>query len=147
MFFFSLVETYDNLISSGQIKGSLYGGRQEMSAVFVPEIYVKAQQQYVQSFFNQNGYVEYSSLKKIGVTEPDAYVHDLFKDKEIKYLSGSCFSSYKLSIMEEEIEDTLNGDGYCDLSVRICEFTFFLITKLKFFSEMSNKVKVKIEYW
>lgn len=118
MFFFWSVETYDNLIFSGQIKGSLYGGRQEMSAVFVPEIYVKAQQQYVQSFFNQNGYVEYSSLKKIGVTEPDAYVHDLFKDKEIKYLSGSCFSSYKLSIMEEEIEDTLNGEGYCDLSVR-----------------------------
>ncbi len=33
----------------------MFGGRQEMSAVFVPEIYVKAQAQYVKSFFNQNG--------------------------------------------------------------------------------------------
>ncbi len=92
-----------------------------MSAVFVPEVYVKAQRKYVQSFFSQNGYVEYSSLKKIGVTEPSVYVHDLLNEKEIKYLSGSCFSSYKLSLFEEEIEDALNGDGYCDLSVKNCK--------------------------
>ena len=36
-----------------------------MSAVFVPQIYEKAQSQYVQSFFSQNGYI---GLQKIIIT-------------------------------------------------------------------------------
>ena len=44
-------------MKTGQIKGQLFGGRQEMSAVFVPEIYTKAQRKYVESFFKQNGYI------------------------------------------------------------------------------------------
>lgn len=56
MVFFS-EDIFDELLSSGQIKGTLYGGKQEQSAVFVPEIYTKAQKQYVESFFKQNGYI------------------------------------------------------------------------------------------
>lgn len=109
-------ETFDALVSSGQIKGSLFGGKSEMSAVFVPAIYIKAQEQYVMSFFKQNGYIDYSRLKKIGITEPDEYVRNLFKDQQIEYLSSSCFADYYLHQMGEDIEEVLNKEGYCDLS-------------------------------
>lgn len=109
-------ETFDSLVSSGQIKGSLFGGKSEMSAVFVPAIYIKAQEQYVMSFFKQNGYIDYSRLKKIGITEPDEYVRHLFKDQQIEYLSSSCFADYYLHQMGEDIEEVLNKEGYCDLS-------------------------------
>lgn len=109
-------ETYDALIASEQIKGTLFGGKQAMSAVFVPAIYNKAQEQYVKAFFNQNGYVEYTSLKKIGITEPNDYVRKLFAYKSIDYLSSSCFADYYLHQMREEIEDMLNREGYSDLS-------------------------------
>jgi hypothetical protein len=39
------------------VKGSLIGGRQEMSAIFVPIFFTKAQQKFVESFFKQNGYI------------------------------------------------------------------------------------------
>ena len=51
------LDIFDELVKSGQIKGQLFGGRQEMSAVFVPDIYTQAQQKYVESFFKQNGYI------------------------------------------------------------------------------------------
>ena len=115
-FFLQSIETFETLIGNGQIKGSLFGGKQEMSAVFVPAIYIKAQEQYVMSFFKQNGYIDYSRLKKIGITEPDEYVRNLFKDQKIEFLSASCFADYYLHQMGDDIEEVLNKDGYCDLS-------------------------------
>lgn len=52
-----IIELFDELVANGTVKGSLFGSRQVMSAVFVPFIFTKAQQQYVASFFKQNGYL------------------------------------------------------------------------------------------
>jgi hypothetical protein len=116
-----IFELYDDLINSGQIKGSLLGGRQVMAAVFVPTIFTKAQQQYVSSFFKQNGYIEYTLLKKIGITEPDSYVRSVLSsnnsDAENLYLSSSCLADYFLDQIEQEIDETINKNGYCEISV------------------------------
>lgn len=53
----SCKDVLDELIKSGQIKGSLHGGRQALSAVYVPDFFVKAQKQYVEAFLKQNGYI------------------------------------------------------------------------------------------
>ena len=50
-------DNFNELLSTGQIRGKLFGGKQEMSAVFLPEFYHKAQKKYVDSFFKQNGYI------------------------------------------------------------------------------------------
>jgi hypothetical protein len=52
-----IFELFDDLIANNLIKGSLFGGRQVTSTVFVPSIFTKAQQQYVMSFYKQNGYI------------------------------------------------------------------------------------------
>ena len=89
-----------------------------MSAVFVPAFYSKAQQQYIESFFKQNGFIDYSLLKKIGITEnAESYLKALFPDQTIKYMSGSCFTSYFIDQIEQELDDHLNRVGFCDLSV------------------------------
>jgi hypothetical protein len=50
-------DIFSELLSDGQIKGNVQGGKQDMSATFIPQFYVKAQEQYVESFFKQNGYI------------------------------------------------------------------------------------------
>ena len=119
-----IFELFDELVASGQVKGGLFGGRQVMSAVFVPAIFTKAQQQYVSSFFKQNGYIEYSSLKKIGISEPDSYVKSQLTGQEIKYLSSSCFGSFFLDQIEQEIDDVLNRNELCDISVGFNEYSY-----------------------
>ena len=61
-------------------------------------------------------------MKKIGITEPDAFVKSLFENQNIKFLSSSCFASYYLNNLEEDIEDLLTRNGFCDLSVNLISF-------------------------
>ena len=46
----------DALIHDGELAGSLTGGRQE-KAIYIPTIYTKAQDDWVDSSFKQNGYL------------------------------------------------------------------------------------------
>ena len=95
----------------------MIGGRQVASAVFIPAFFLKAQEQYIQSFFKQNGYIDFSTLRKIGISEPDNYVKTLFANQDVKYLSSSCLAGYFVDQMEQEVEEMLNKHGLCDLTV------------------------------
>lgn len=46
----------DSLIKSGRLAGSLSGGHSDR-AVYLPDIYAKCQNQWVDSFYLQNGYL------------------------------------------------------------------------------------------
>ena len=43
-------------MSSGRLAGSITGGRQDQ-ALYVPDIYTISQNEYVDNFFKQNGYL------------------------------------------------------------------------------------------
>ena len=87
------------------------------SAVFIPAFFLKAQEQYIQSFFKQNGYIDFSTLRKIGISEPDNYVKTLFANQDVKFLSSSCLAGYFVDQMEQEVEEMFNKHGLCDLTV------------------------------
>ncbi len=46
----------EELVNSGRLKGSVVGGRQD-KAIYIPDIYSKAQNTWVESFLKQNGYL------------------------------------------------------------------------------------------
>lgn len=46
----------EELVNSGRLKGSVVGGRQD-KAIYIPDIYSKAQSTWVDSFLKQNGYL------------------------------------------------------------------------------------------
>ena len=46
----------DELLKQGRLSGSVSGGRQDKS-VFYPDIYTRAQNQWLDSFYAQNGYL------------------------------------------------------------------------------------------
>jgi len=43
-------------VSSGRLAGSLTGGRHD-KASYIPDVYVKAQNDWVDNFYKQNGYL------------------------------------------------------------------------------------------
>ena len=55
-YLFSYPAILDDLVSSGRLSGSVSGGRQDKT-VYVPTIYTEAQNQWVDNFFAQNGYL------------------------------------------------------------------------------------------
>ncbi len=46
----------EELVADGRLKGSLSGGRQD-KAQYVPDIYTSSQNEWVDNFFSQNGYL------------------------------------------------------------------------------------------
>lgn len=46
----------EDLVNTGRLAGSISGGRQE-KALYVPDIYTKSQNEWVDSFYKQNGYL------------------------------------------------------------------------------------------
>lgn len=46
----------EELISSKRLAGNITGGRQDKT-VYVPDLYTRAQNQWIDSFFKQNGYL------------------------------------------------------------------------------------------
>ncbi|RNA34867.1 E3 UFM1- ligase 1 [Brachionus plicatilis] len=110
-----IFEIFDEILLSGQIKGTLFGSRQIASAVYVPEFFTKAQDQYIKAFFKQNGYIDFLTLKKIGITEPENYVKTIFDSKEVNFLSTSCLANFFLQNLEQEIEEYLNKNGLCEI--------------------------------
>lgn len=46
----------EELVDTGRLKGSVVGGRQD-KAVYIPDIYAKTQNAWVDSFLQQNGYL------------------------------------------------------------------------------------------
>lgn len=46
----------EELVQSGRLNGTVVGGRQD-KAVYIPDIYAKTQNAWVDSFLQQNGYL------------------------------------------------------------------------------------------
>ena len=58
----------DELVKEGAAAGVLTGGRSTVAskATYVPHVYAKAQSDWVDSFYAQNGYLEYDALRRLG---------------------------------------------------------------------------------
>ena len=61
-------------------------------------------------------FLDFSTLKKIGITEPESYLKSMLTNQDIKFFSSSCFSSFFIDRTEQEVEEQLKVAGYCDLA-------------------------------
>merc|ERR1712223_719149 len=103
----------DQLIREGAIKGSISGGKQLSKATYIPSSYATAQSDWVDSFFMQNGYIEYDAVSRIGITDPKTYIKRKFQD--LTYLSTCCIGQQILDQIEASIEETLATGSYVEV--------------------------------
>ena len=61
--------------------------------------------------------IEYSSLRKIGINEPDSYIKSSLNNQNIMFFPSSCFADYFLEHIQQDIEENLNRNGFSDISV------------------------------
>lgn len=53
---FTILAVLEELVGTERLKGNVLGGRQD-KAVYIPDIYAKTQNNWVDSFLHQNGYL------------------------------------------------------------------------------------------
>lgn len=108
--FFSLAE---DMCKSGELAGNLTGGHSER-ALYMPDVYAKAQSQYVEHFYKQNGYLEYDTLVRIGITEPKLYIKKCLKNEPLVFLSSCCCGTSLQEQLEASVEEALSSQTWVD---------------------------------
>lgn len=105
-----LSSVVSSLINNGQLRGKLVANR----GMYVPSCYSMAEDNYVKSFYTQNGYVEWDHLKKLGISDPGAYLRSLLPDAT--HLSGVIIAPTLLSQLGGLLEETAHGGTWADLT-------------------------------
>lgn len=109
-----LYSVLEELVNSGRLKGSVVGGRQD-KAVYIPDIYAKTQNAWVDSFLQQNGYLEFDALVRLGIPDPSTYIKKRFKSNKLLFLRAACVGKALVDQVEASVEEAVNSDTWTDI--------------------------------
>jgi len=103
---------FDDLLSDGRINGNIQGRSDR--AIYVPNVFAQARQAWIDSFFAQNGYMDYTTLEKLQITTPRTFL-------EAKYKGGvalkSVFVSPKVvSSVDGVSSEAIKADSWIDVT-------------------------------
>ncbi|KAK7107301.1 E3 UFM1-protein ligase 1-like [Littorina saxatilis] len=104
----------DELLKQGRLVGSVSGGRQDKS-IYYPEIYTRAQNQWLDSFYAQNGYLEYDSLTRLGVSDVKNTIKKRLKGENLVMLGACCVGPAIQDQLSASVEDALANDTWVDV--------------------------------
>ncbi|NXF97541.1 UFL1 ligase, partial [Eubucco bourcierii] len=110
-----LYSVLEELVNAGRLKGTVVGGRQD-KAVFVPDIYARTQSNWVDSFFKQNGYLEFDALYRLGIPDPAAYIKKRYKSTQLLFLRAACVGQEIMDQVEASVEEAINSGSWIDVA-------------------------------
>ncbi|XP_075859222.1 E3 UFM1-protein ligase 1 isoform X2 [Microcebus murinus] len=110
-----LYSVLEELVNSGRLRGTVVGGRQD-KAVFVPEIYSRTQSTWVDSFFRQNGYLEFDSLSRLGIPDAVSYIKKRFKTTQLLFLKAACVGQGLVDQVEASVEEAISSGTWVDIA-------------------------------
>ncbi|XP_029281666.1 E3 UFM1-protein ligase 1 [Cottoperca gobio] len=109
-----LYSVLEELVNTGRLKGSVVGGRQD-KAVYIPDIYAKTQNAWVDSFLQQNGYLEFDALVRLGIPDPSSYIKKRFKSNKLLFLRAACVGQTLVDQVEASVEEAVSSATWTDI--------------------------------
>lgn len=110
-----LYSVLEELVNSGRVRGTVVGGRQD-KAVFVPDIYSKTQSTWVDSFFRQNGYLEFDALLRLGIPDAISYIKKRYKTAQLLFLKAACVGQGLVDQVEASVEEAISSGTWVDIA-------------------------------
>ncbi|XP_037698632.1 E3 UFM1-protein ligase 1 isoform X2 [Choloepus didactylus] len=110
-----LYSVLEELVNSGRLRGIVVGGRQD-KAVFVPDIYSKTQSTWVDSFFRQNGYLEFDALSRLGIPDAVSYIKKRYKTTQLLFLKAACVGQGLVDQVEASVEEAISSGTWVDIA-------------------------------
>ncbi|XP_017883962.1 E3 UFM1-protein ligase 1 homolog [Ceratina calcarata] len=110
--FFSIL---DSLQETRQIPG-IVAGKQGTNCLYVPTIYSKSQNEWVDNFYKQNGYLEYDALTRLGISDPPNFVKRHFPNEDIAFLDSVAVGTSIRDQIDSNIEEAIVTGSFVDIS-------------------------------
>ncbi|XP_006626223.2 E3 UFM1-protein ligase 1 [Lepisosteus oculatus] len=109
-----LYSVLEELVSCGRLKGTVVGGRQD-KAVYIPDIYTKTQNNWIDSFLKQNGYLEFDALTRLGIPDPLNYIKKRYKSEKLLFLRAACVGQNIVDQVEASVEEAVSSGTWIDV--------------------------------
>lgn len=109
-----LYSVLEELVNTGRLKGTVVGGRQD-KAVYIPDIYSKTQNAWVDSFLQQNGYLEFDALVRLGIPDPSSYIKKRYKSNKLLFLRAACVGQALVDQVEASVEEAVTSAAWTDI--------------------------------
>ncbi|XP_006881266.1 PREDICTED: E3 UFM1-protein ligase 1 [Elephantulus edwardii] len=110
-----LYSVLEELVNSGRLRGTVVGGRQD-KAVFIPDIYSRTQSTWVDSFFRQNGYLEFDALSRLGIPDAVSYIKKRYKNTQLLFLKAACVGQGLVDQVEASVEEAISSGTWVDIA-------------------------------
>ncbi|XP_023030297.2 UFM1 specific ligase 1 [Leptinotarsa decemlineata] len=108
--FFSL---FEQSAMYGSLTGKLAG------AQYIPNIYAKSQNEWVNHFYRQNGYIEFDALSRIGISDHKNYLKKQLSNEDYKTLDSCIVSKSILERIEADIDECIASKSFIDLQTNL----------------------------
>ncbi|DBB10622.1 TPA: hypothetical protein ACH3X3_007133 [Trebouxia sp. C0006] len=99
----------EELVSEGAIRGVLRGG----GSSWTPTIYAKSQQESVRRFYEQNSYIGYDTVSKLGISSGKHHLQTTFPDGIA--LETAFVNPTVVHQLDASAEDAAASGSWCDL--------------------------------
>ncbi|XP_070149945.1 E3 UFM1-protein ligase 1 homolog [Polyergus mexicanus] len=109
--FFSIL---DGLQEVKQVPG-VVTGKQSGNSIYIPTIYSKSQNEWVENFHKQNGYLEYDALIRLGISDPSGYIKRHFPNETMIYLKSVAVGTVVMDQVDANIEEIIATGSFVDL--------------------------------
>ncbi|XP_011810563.1 PREDICTED: E3 UFM1-protein ligase 1 isoform X2 [Colobus angolensis palliatus] len=140
-----LYSVLEELVNSGRLRGTVVGGRQD-KAVFVPDIYSRTQSTWVDSFFRQNGYLEFDALSRLGIPDAVSYIKKRYKTTQLLFLKAACVGQGLVDQVEASVEEAISSGTWVDIepllptSLSVEDAAILLQQVMRAFSKQASAV-------
>ncbi|XP_058163147.1 E3 UFM1-protein ligase 1 [Dasypus novemcinctus] len=110
-----LYSVLEEFVNNGRLRGTVVGGRQD-KAVFIPDIYSRTQSTWVDSFFRQNGYLEFDALSRLGIPDAVTYIKKRYKTTQLLFLKAACVGQELVDQVEASVEEAISSGTWVDIA-------------------------------
>eukprot|EP00794_Sanderia_malayensis_P000235 gene235-852_t len=101
-----------DLVACGRLAGSIQGRLDK--AVFIPDAYTNTLNTWTASFFQQNGYMEYDTLQRLGISDGRQFLKRRLKqdDDSLLFLPTCCVGKSIQDHIEAVIDEALTSSSW-----------------------------------
>lgn len=85
-------------------------------AQYIPHVYTKNQTDWVESFYRQNGYLEYDGVNRLGVSDAKSFIKRHVTNETLTFLSKCCVGARLIDQIESSLDESIASGSYLDAS-------------------------------
>ncbi|KAL0276431.1 UNVERIFIED_CONTAM: hypothetical protein PYX00_004012 [Menopon gallinae] len=109
--FLSVIE---ELNDSKSLPGTITG-KQGINSMYIPSIYLKSQISWASTFFDQNGYLKFSALNRLGISDHNSFIKRNFGNMNVVMLDSCAVGSIIFDQVDAAIDDVISTGTFIDI--------------------------------